>query len=426
MSNIAVRVENLSKKYQLGTIGYGSLRHDLSARWAHARGKKDPNQRLREKSKLDLHEDFWALKDLSFEVKQGERLGIIGRNGAGKSTLLKILSQVTKPTQGTIRLNGRVASLLEVGTGFHGELTGRENVYLNGAIMGMKRKEIQSKFDEIVTFAGVEQFIDTPVKRYSSGMYVRLAFSVAAHLEPEILVVDEVLAVGDLDFQKKCIGKMESVSQEQGRTILFVSHNMNHIKRICNTGMLLRAGRGVAFGTPADVIQQYNYDALDILKNKDVAEVSYPLDERKRFQLLSFRMLNMRGALTRTFECDEEIRLEFGCLSRDSFTGLYGYLQIIDSNNIPIIVSDSTEVGVNPLGMLRVGEHQISITIPRRLLGAGKYFVYLNFTSGAETGNLDVDSPTEVCTFEVEDPATHRGNNRNAVLSTLLAWEKRD
>src|SRR5208337_1173804 len=213
MSNLVIRVENLSKKYQLGTIGYGSLRHDLSAWWAHARGKEDPNLRIGEKNRQDLHGDFWALKGVSFEVKQGDRLGIIGRNGAGKSTLLKVLSQITRPTQGTVRMKGRVASLLEVGTGFHGELSGRENVFLNGAIMGMKRREIQKKFDEIVSFSGVEQFIDTPVKRYSSGMYVRLAFAVAAHLEPDILIVDEVLAVGDIAFQKKCLGKMEDVAK---------------------------------------------------------------------------------------------------------------------------------------------------------------------------------------------------------------------
>jgi len=202
MRNTVIQVKDLSKKYQLGTIGYGSLQHDLVAWWARIRHREDPNSKLGA-ARVDRHGEFWALKGLNFSLERGDRLGIIGRNGAGKSTLLKLLSRVTAPTEGTIRVKGRVASLLEVGTGFHPELTGRENVFLNGAILGMKRREIQAKFDEIVSFAGVEQFIETPVKRYSSGMYVRLAFSVAAHLDSEILIVDEVLAVGDAEFQKR-------------------------------------------------------------------------------------------------------------------------------------------------------------------------------------------------------------------------------
>ena len=208
MSNTVIRVENLSKEYHLGTIGHGTLSHDLTSWWARKRGKEDPNSRIGSISGNNHNERFWALKDVSFSVEKGEVVGIIGRNGAGKSTLLKILSRVTAPTSGEVKIKGRIASLLEVGTGFHPELTGRENIYLNGTILGMTRKEIDQKFDEIVDFAEIEKFIDTPVKRYSSGMYVRLAFAVAAHLEPEILLVDEVLAVGDAGFQKKCLGKM--------------------------------------------------------------------------------------------------------------------------------------------------------------------------------------------------------------------------
>src|ERR1039457_1790425 len=237
-----ISVENVSKSYRLGQIGGGTLKEDF-ARWcAKLQGKPDPSLKIgQEHHARIMGEQFWALDNVSFEVKEGEVLGIIGRNGAGKSTLLKILSQVTTPTSGEIKVRGRIASLLEVGTGFHPELTGRENVFLNGAILGMTKAEIRKKFDEIVAFSGIEEFIDTPVKRYSSGMYVRLAFAVAAHLEPEILIVDEVLAVGDAEFQKKCLGKMQDVSKS-GRTVLFVSHNMLAIKSLCGTTILMKDG----------------------------------------------------------------------------------------------------------------------------------------------------------------------------------------
>jgi lipopolysaccharide transport system ATP-binding protein len=257
-----IRVEGLSKRYQLGTIGYGSLQHDLQAWWARVRGKEDPFSRVGEKDRKDLHGDFWALTNVGFTINQGDRVGVIGRNGAGKSTLLKLMSRVTAPTEGKIKVRGRVASLLEVGTGFHPELTGRENVFLNGAILGMKRREIQQKFDEIVAFAGVEQFIDTPVKRYSSGMYVKLAFSVAAHLDSEILIVDEVLAVGDATFQKKSLQKMEELSNKSGTTILYVSHNVSSLLSLCKTGILLNLGRCVAVGKIEDVVNLYRRDGL--------------------------------------------------------------------------------------------------------------------------------------------------------------------
>ncbi|WP_247236068.1 ABC transporter ATP-binding protein [Telluribacter sp. SYSU D00476] len=259
-SSIAIRVENISKLYQLGEISTGTLARDLHRWWARLRGKEDPFRKIGEANDRTVKgsSDFvWALQDISFEVPQGEVLGIIGRNGAGKSTLLKILSRVTKPTTGRIKVKGRIASLLEVGTGFHPELTGRENIFLNGAIMGMRKAEIRSKLDEIVEFAGVERYLDTPVKRYSSGMYVRLAFAVAAHLEPEILVVDEVLAVGDADFQKKCLGKMKDVSEKEGRTVLFVSHNMEAVQKLCTQGLLLRHGSIFASGNLKEVLDTY-------------------------------------------------------------------------------------------------------------------------------------------------------------------------
>lgn len=263
MSDIVIKVENLWKEYRLGTINHHTLTRDLQSWWAKVRGKEDPNSQLDSRLShvishhLQPDDRFWALQNVSFDVKQGDLVGIIGRNGAGKSTLLKILSQVTSPTKGEVRFKGRIASLLEVGTGFHPELTGKENIFLNGAILGMSKADIRNKLDEIVAFAEVEKFIDTPVKRYSSGMYVRLAFAVAAHLEPEILVVDEVLAVGDAQFQKKCLGKMESVGKE-GRTIIFVSHNLGAICQLCKTGIHLQNGKLLDLGDIKVVMESYN------------------------------------------------------------------------------------------------------------------------------------------------------------------------
>lgn len=259
MSDVAISVDSLSKSYKIGL----RERHGRSFREAFTDTVLSPVRRLKSIASgghgaNSADDTFWALKNVSFEVKRGDVVGIIGRNGAGKSTLLKILSRITEPTAGEIRLRGRVASLLEVGTGFHPELTGRENIYLNGAILGMKRAEITRKFDEIVDFAEIEKFLDTPVKRYSSGMYVRLAFAVAAHLEPEILIVDEVLAVGDAEFQNKCLGKMQEVSKGQGRTVLFVSHNMSAVHALCSSAIVLRRGEMAAHGEVADAISYYN------------------------------------------------------------------------------------------------------------------------------------------------------------------------
>ncbi|NMB64222.1 MAG: ABC transporter ATP-binding protein, partial [Spirochaetes bacterium] len=244
MQQPILKVENLYKEYKLGEINHGSLMHDLQSWWARLRGKEDPNSLISQNYDNEIEkEKFLALCNINFEIKAGERVSIIGKNGAGKSTLLKILSRITLPTKGIVKIKGRVGSLLEVGTGFHLELTGRENIYLNGAILGMTKKEIDKKFDEIVEFSGVEKYIDTPVKRYSSDMSVRLGFAIAAHPEPEILIVDEVLAVGDAEFQKKALGKMEDVSANEGRTVLFVSHNMAVVQRLCNRGLLIEKGQ---------------------------------------------------------------------------------------------------------------------------------------------------------------------------------------
>lgn len=255
-----IKIENLSKQYRLGDVGTGTLSHDLKRWWYNVRGKEDPYLRIGEtndRASKGNSDYVWAIKDINFEVEAGEVLGIIGRNGAGKSTLLKILSKTTSPTTGSVKVKGRIASLLEVGTGFHPELTGRENIFLNGAILGMTKREVQSKFEEIVDFSGVERYIDTPVKRYSSGMYVRLAFAVAAYLEPDILIVDEVLAVGDAEFQKKCLGRMKDVSMNEGRTVLFVSHNMAAVQKLCTKGLLLVNGLVESTGDINKVVDHY-------------------------------------------------------------------------------------------------------------------------------------------------------------------------
>ena len=260
MSNTVIEFNNVGKQYILGSIGTGTLSQDLNRWWANIRGKEDPYLKIGETNDRTQKSDsrfVWALRDINFKVEQGDVVGIVGKNGAGKSTLLKILSRVTSPTTGNIKIKGRIASLLEVGTGFHPEMTGRENIFMNGSIMGMTKAEIKSKFDEIVDFAGVAKYVDTPVKRYSSGMMVRLGFAIAAHLEPEILVVDEVLAVGDAEFQKKAIGKMQDVSKGEGRTVLFVSHNMAAVRSLCTRGVMLKNGMVDFIGNIPDTLEHY-------------------------------------------------------------------------------------------------------------------------------------------------------------------------
>ena len=269
MSNEILRAEHISKLYRLGEINTGTLSHDLNRWWAKLRRRPDPFAKLAEvndrtsKSKTGY---VWSLKDVNFSVNQGDVFAIVGKNGAGKSTLLKILSKITQPTSGNIYLDGKIASLLEVGTGFHPDLSGRDNVFLNGAILGMRKQEIKNRFDEIVTFSGIERYIDTPVKRYSSGMFVRLAFAIAAHLNPEILIIDEVLAVGDAEFQQKCIGKMQDVSRNQGKTVIFVSHNIHAVRQLCNKGMLMNNGEVRLIGSIPDVLEHYQEVEADSSK----------------------------------------------------------------------------------------------------------------------------------------------------------------
>lgn len=323
MSDIAIRVENLSKQYRLGLVGSGTLSHDLNRLWHRVRGKDDPYLKLGEtndRTVKGMGEYVWALRDINFDVKAGEVLGIIGRNGAGKSTLLKILSKVTTPTTGKVHVQGRIASLLEVGTGFHPELTGRENIFLNGAILGMTKSEIKSKFDEIVDFSGVERYIDTPVKRYSSGMYVRLAFAVAAHLEPEILIVDEVLAVGDAEFQKKCMGKIQNVSTNEGRTVLFVSHNMGAIRGLCTRAILFQNGSIEKQGDVNSVISQY---LLKPLAKFDDLE-----DSKDNIVIKSIELKNKEGRSTQDFATGEEMTIVINYFAKRKYTHPYFWISI--------------------------------------------------------------------------------------------------
>lgn len=319
MSETVIRVENLSKKYVLSHQQEG--RSYKSLRDVIADGTKSLFSSFQNgKSKLEnpTREEFWALKDVSFEIKQGDRVGIIGRNGAGKSTLLKILSRIVEPTEGRISIKGRVASLLEVGTGFHPELTGRENIYLNGAILGMSKVEIQRKFDEIVAFAEVERFLDTPVKRYSSGMYVRLAFAVAAHLEPEILIVDEVLAVGDAQFQKKCLGKMEEVGKE-GRTVLFVSHTMSVVESLCNRGILLQSGQVHLNDSAQTAISQYLENTYSLISSNRLADRKDRSGSGKVIAI-SFKALDSDGCEVGSLKSGEDYEFEIGYLNRSQKT----------------------------------------------------------------------------------------------------------
>ena len=315
MSDIAIKVEDLGKLYRLGEIGTGTLGHDLNRAWARLRGKDDPFTKIGETNDRTAKggSDFvWSLKDVNFEVKQGEVLGIVGRNGAGKSTLLKILSKVTAPTTGRIKVRGRIASLLEVGTGFHPELTGRENIFLNGAILGMTKTEIRSKFDEIVDFSGVERYIDTPVKRYSSGMYVRLAFAVAAFLEPEILIVDEVLAVGDAEFQKKCLGRMKDVSVNDGRTVLFVSHNMNAISQLCDKSVYLANGRVRDIGETGKIVADYLNSESNTEAYVDLQNVTVNRSGNKKVEFTEVSLSKSYGAEhTRIFSLGESVIICF-------------------------------------------------------------------------------------------------------------------
>lgn len=429
MSRIAIKVENLSKAYQLGEIGTGTISRDLERWYARIRGKEDPFLRIGEtndRSVKGTSDIVWSLKDLNFEIEQGDAVGIIGRNGAGKSTLLKILSRVTSPTTGSVKVKGRIASLLEVGTGFHPELTGRENIFLNGAILGMRKAEIKRKFDEIVDFAGVERYIDTPVKRYSSGMYVRLAFAVAAHLESEILIVDEVLAVGDAEFQKKCLGKMGDVSKGEGRTVLFVSHSMGSVEVLCNKGILLTDGAIKYTGDIHPTIKEYTKNI------REIGATKYWNNDNEApgsqiTKLYGIASVDKGGNFKRSYSVAEDvgIRLRYKVFEENYILrhGINVYndagLNIFDSHS----VTSKWYTTPHP-----VGEFEITAWIPANLLAQGQY------TIGAAMFNHEKHQvhfhTKELISFNIYDYADgdkltskgHTNTDLPGIIKPLLQW----
>ena len=396
----AIEFEHVGKQYRLGLVSTKTLSHDLNRWWQTSiLGKEDPYLKIGETNDRATagHSDYvWALRDIDFKVEQGDVVGIIGKNGAGKSTLLKLLSKVTGPTVGTIRARGRIGSLLEVGTGFHPEMTGRENIYMNGAIMGMTKHDIDRKLDEIVAFSGCERYIDTPVKRYSSGMTVRLGFAVAAHLEPEILVVDEVLAVGDAEFQKKAIGTMQDVSRGEGRTVLFVSHNMESIKNLCKSGMLMENGRIIFQGTAVECINTY----LDVEKDRYLTETTISDKYRKylrykQIEILSVRLLNPSPELYSGEEIVAEVKMRRNERNIDKFT-LEMMVYDVMGKRVGAYISPVTPCGDND-------EMTAVIGLRNHNLAKGKY--YLGFNVGLKTDKyefIDYDIVFDVLSFNVK------------------------
>lgn len=402
MDELMIRIDNVSKQYRLGAIGGGTLQGDLQSWWAKKRGKEDPNSKIGAKQ-YGKNEKFLALDGVSFEVKKGERVGIIGHNGAGKSTLLKLLSRVTAPTTGEINLNGRVASMLEVGTGFHGELTGRENIYMNGAILGMSKKEIDAKIEDIIEFSECRQFIDTPVKRYSSGMYVKLAFSVAAHLDSEIMIMDEVLAVGDMKFQQKCLGKMSDVSEGEGRTVLYVSHNMNTIRQLCTRCIVLDHGKMIFDGDVEEAISLYLGKARkEYLTKIDFRSITRDKPELgQKAELLFFELLQKAEPV---YEIGEEIRFKFCWKAK-----IHGFRFKLF---MPIRYADSTIVGTAVTDYLQEGENDISIDISELVEGDYSFTLALYAYNDFETETLCDHSIVKVC-FSILNTHNHYGNWKN-------------
>lgn len=397
-----IRVEGVSKQYRLGKTGTGTLSHDLNRWWHLVRGKEDPYLKIGEVNDRTRPSDsgyVWALRDINFSVHQGEVLGIIGRNGAGKSTLLKILSRTTLPTTGSIRTRGRIASLLEVGTGFHPEMTGRENIFMNGAILGMRRREIQQKLDEIIDFSGVEAYIDTPVKRYSSGMYVRLAFAVAAHLESEILIVDEVLAVGDAEFQRKCLGRMNQYAKG-GKTVLLVSHNLQAISTLCQNTLILSNGRKDLLSQTKSSIDFYlesDTSGGDYFSGEDVKDHNYI----QRIHLVTSKPGFVQDILS-------PFRVEFWLNRFDEIKDIALSYQIMDESGIPLIhvlfLESESELHRNVF--LRDGRFQISSNHPELRLYPGRYFLRIHLADNSIKKKLE--SVDHVCHFEVENFGVQR------------------
>jgi lipopolysaccharide transport system ATP-binding protein len=416
--DIILKVENISKQYRLGQVGTGTLSHDLNRWWHEIRGKENPYLKIgdtNDRSTRGTSEYVWAIQNINFEVERGEVLGIIGKNGAGKSTLLKILSKITAPTTGSIKSRGRIASLLEVGTGFHGEMTGRENIFLNGAILGMTKKEIAGKLDEIIEFSGCERYIDTPVKRYSSGMTVRLAFAVAAFLEPEILVIDEVLAVGDAEFQKKAIGKMQDISRGEGRTVLFVSHNMAAVKQLCTRGVVLEFGKVIFDGGITDSINIY----LNSNKKRNlnievvISEENRKIKTTKEIEILSVKLFN--PLYENCFASNQKIIL--GMVIK--INKWVPDFRVAGS----IFNTDEIKVGTFFTNVKNLetsyGNLSLELSLVNHNLSKGTYYFAFSVGKGDEEyGNIEFDIVYDVLTFEI----THKNNITDPINKWPRDW----
>lgn len=410
MEELAIKIEHVSKQYRLGAIGGGTLKGDLQSWWARKRGREDPNSRIGDRTDVKIGERFLALDDINLEVKKGEALGIIGHNGAGKSTLLKLLSRVTAPTTGIISYNGRITSMLEVGTGFHPELTGRENIYMNGAILGLTKAEIDKKMEEIIEFSEVRQFIDTPVKRYSSGMYVKLAFSVAAHLDSEIMIMDEVLAVGDMAFQKKCLEKMRQAANEEGRTVLYVSHNMNTIRKLCDRCVVLDRGHLIFDGNVEDAIEVYSNAVTVSPKRISLSEV--PRGTTYNMGEIRMESVEILGKDKWRIAVGERLRFSVQATSLENLEKVGFRTRLCSSDDFPITVYISPNMCSYHAGeKIRIAfEADTSVLLP------GRYKLNLAFYgSNGMGGEKFYDRLENLITFEV---------NAVEVFNDNLVWDR--
>lgn len=412
--DIILKAENISKQYRLGQVGTGTLSHDFNRWWHQIRGKENPYLKIgdiNDRSAKGTSDYVWALKDINFEVERGEVLGIIGKNGAGKSTLLKILSKVTAPTIGSIKSGGRIASLLEVGTGFNGEMTGRENVYLNGAILGMTKKEITSKLDEIIAFSGCERYIDTPVKRYSSGMTVRLAFAVAAFLEPEILVIDEVLAVGDAEFQKKAIGKMQDISKEGGRTVLFVSHNMAAIQKLCTKCILLQNGKFIMQGKTEEVIKCYLEQSQE---NKSEYFLDTTVSQDKKVYAESLKILDLENNLISEVPVGKPWKIKLNFIVNEKIDNLIVAIGITDIHETPISSSWSLPQ------KLDAGSYSAFFIEETIKFNPGKYKLLIGISRGSESIEYIDNEMYLIISDVVNELEESVVNNKSGLISNQM------
>ena len=419
-NELALKVEGLRKEYMLGAIGGKTLTQEINSWWAKVRHKADPNAKIGTDVSL-YNTKFNALEDVSFEVKKGTKLGVIGTNGAGKSTLLKILSQITAPTEGKVYINGKIGSLLEVGTGFHPEMTGRENAYLNGSILGMTKAEVDQKIDSIIEFSEVGKFIDTPVKRYSSGMYVRLAFAVAAHLDPDILIVDEVLAVGDYQFQQKCLGKMEDISKGGGRTVLFVSHQLSMIRQLCDKCLLLDHGHVVAYGDVNEVINQYLAMRADL---PVVTNVEYPQNDNEYGQIHRITLKNANGDISGNFEVFDDMYLEVEYELRRDLSGV-ALGMLISGSQGAIFHGFDTDANKDKLSLREKGRYIACVKIPG-ILKAGKYSITISLCRPSLDG---IDPKKDAITFYVDEKSVDTSmagfaSRRIGTVAVLPNWSE--